>query len=233
MHAGLGLTYLLHRSKKIINEGDVVHLPLEYQMYQDDEPFGGEYNVFISSFDPRYFINNSLLYQLKFIYSMKLSEIKNGILDKYRHKKRVAAYDSLSLNKNGDIVGNTVEKSNKLKIKEGSLGFSRNEIYPTNDAREILDDFLDYCRKKNCKILVSFPAYYISPNGFKDNDLRAIQEITDYWNSQANVSLLSPYSNNLYDIGDFYDGNYHMNDKGRDKRTKQLILELNLALEQK
>lgn len=106
-------------------------LPLEYQMYQDDEPFGGEYSVFILAFDPHYFTNNSLLYNLKFIYSMKFSEIKNGILDKYRHKKIVAAYDNLSLNKNGDIVGKRVEKSNRLKIKEGSLGFFRNEIYPT------------------------------------------------------------------------------------------------------
>lgn len=113
------------------------------------------------------------------------------------------------------------------------MGFSRNEIYPTKDAREIIDDFLDYCRKKNCKIIVSFPAYYISSNSFKGNDLRAVQEITDYWNSQAGVSLLSPYSENLYDKGDFYDGNYHMNDRGRDKRTKQIIRELKLAFKQK
>lgn len=105
VHAGLGLKYLLHRSKKIINEGDVVILPLEYQMYQDDEPFGGEYNSFISAFDPHYFTNNSLVYKLKFIYSMKFSEIKNGILDKYRHKKRVAAYEDLLLNKMVILLG--------------------------------------------------------------------------------------------------------------------------------
>ena len=226
VHAGLGLKYLLHRSKKIINEGDVVLLPLEYQMYQDDEPFGGEYNTFISSFDPYYFTNNSLLYKLKFIYSMKFSDIKNGILDEYRHKKRVAAYDNLSLNKNGDIIGNTVEKSDRLKIKEGALGFSKNESYPTKDAKAILDDFLDYCQKKNCAIFVSFPAYYVSTRGFKSNDLRAIQEITDYWDSQEDVTLLSTYSDNLYDIDDFYDGNYHMNDRGRNKRTKQIICKL-------
>lgn len=89
---------------------------------------------------------------------------------------------------------------------------------------------MKFILQKNCKILVSFPAYYTSSNCFKGNDLRAVQDMTDCWNSQIDVRLLSPYSENLYDIGDFYDGNYHMNEKGRDKRTEQIILELKLAL---
>lgn len=57
-------------------------------------------------------------------------------------------------------------------------------------------------------------------------ELTIIDEITQFWIQRRDVVLLSTFIDNIYDVNDFYDGNYHMNDRGRIKRTSQLIKEL-------
>lgn len=132
----------------------------------------------------------------------------------------------MGLNINGDIIGNCVEKSDKSKIKTDMLNkLEINGVLPS-DVKKLLDEFISYCGNNKIKVIVTFPAYYMPFKELKDGQYIIIDEITQFWLQWRDVVLLSTFIDNIYDVNDFYDGNYHMNDGGRIKQTSQLIKEL-------
>lgn len=226
LHAGLGLEYILYRAEKLVKKGDIVLLPLEYEMYMGDTPFGGEYNLYISAYDPQYFINNTIYYKLRFIYTMKMDDIRKGIKERFFKNKGKSGYADLTLNKNGDIIGNYAANSDEGNTRVELRKHYGDRLFVGEKAKVILERFVSKCKRKGAVIIVTFPAYYSPEKRFRGRELEIVRNITDYLKANEEIVLLSSYEKNLYDMEDFYDGNYHMNDRGRCKRTKQIIKEL-------
>lgn len=226
VHAGLGLEYILHRVKSHINEGDIVVLPLEYEMYDNVRPFAGEYCSYISSRDSLYFYDMSIYDKYKFIYSMDFKDILDGIREKFIQKdKKIGAYDSRYLNKNGDMTNNLYENrldNKKLLINMKSKIYNSSEI-PSTEFQHCMDKFLNYCNTRNVKVIITWPAFYYDSKVLCNDDLKNIEKIIQYWHHKKNVILLDSYSDNIYKLEYFYDGNYHMNNLGNEYRTQQKI----------
>lgn len=225
-HAGLGLKYILYDAKKVINEGDIVLLPLEYEEYKEVEQYGEEYLNYISDRDPEYFIHKNVFEKIDFILSMNPIDIYYGAKAKIRpDSKIISAYDSTYLNQNGDMTNNSIEKKlngNILLRKMPKFAFENKE-YPSKESKQCLEDFLEFCKEKNVKVFVTYPAYLYHAKSFEGQDLKAINEINEFWKQQNNVIILGNYKDFLYDVNDFYDTIYHLNNIGKEKRTKQLI----------
>lgn len=224
-HAGLGLKYILDNARPYIRDGDIVLLPLEYVHYEEIQSFQGEYLSYVMARDVPYFQKMKLTEKIRFIFSVSPDRIVQGIKEKYLPaKKRIGEYDSIYLNKNGDMENNKNNKKledNALKAQiKGTL--FKNNILPSDDSQKCLLDFLKYCNDRKVMVFVTYPAYLYSDKNFKGNDLVALNNINKFW-EKNNVTVLGTYNQFLYDSGDFYDTVYHLNNEGRKKRTKTII----------
>lgn len=225
-HAGLGLKYILYNAKKVINEGDIVLLPLEYDEYKEVERYGEEYLNYISDRDSEYFINKNAFEKMEFILSMNPIDILYGVKAKIRPDSQIInGYDRKYLNRNGDMTNNSIEKklNDNILWKQMPKFEFGNQEYPSKESKQCLEDFLAFCKEKNVKVFVTYPAYLYHAKSFEGQDLKAINEINEFWKQQNNVVVLGTYKEFLYDVSDFYDTIYHLNNVGKEKRTKQLI----------
>jgi len=236
-HAGLGLKYILERTKNSLQDGDIVLLPLEYTMYIHIEEYEQAYTTYIASRDDAYFRQKSIVEKIRFIASMDLFSLLHGIKERiYPASHVIGRYDSTYLNKNGDMLNNAVEKKlsrEQLHSKITCPTFGKGN-YPSEESRRCLLEFLDFCRKRQIKVIAAYPAYLYPAKTFTGQDLEAIQGIDDFWRQQG-VPVLEKYTDSLYDIDNFFDTTYHLNAAGKQIRTQQLIdwLKPVLAVENK
>lgn len=226
IHAGLGLKYILYKAKTFLNEGDIVLLPLEYDMYSSVEQYGGEYTSFILARDSEYFRNKDVIEKFKMIYSISPLDIIDTFRKVPLNPKDV--YSGKGLNKNGDLTTNIAE--NRWPDEELTKLIVQNVFedkpYPSDKSKDCLIDFIDFCKDKNIRVLVTYPVYLFHSKFFEGHDLKAIEGIQEFWAEQSSISVLGQYEEALYDpksVGYFFNTIHHLNDIGREKRTEQLI----------
>lgn len=220
VHAGLGLDYILYDAEKNINNNDIVILPIEYPLYHEDR-LSEPRVVQIWQNDKQYFDRMLFIDKIEFLYAIPIDLIKKlvgtyiGIPIKKEDK---LAY--VAINKNGDTIYNLETEENLIKIKEP---FDKNKIYLDENTRQTIIDFLNSCKEKNVKVFVTYPPYYYKQKYFDGYNLEQINKINDFWQDQ-DVTILGQYTDFIYtDKNDFYDSQYHLNIKGREKRTEKLI----------
>ena len=226
VHAGLGLKYLLDRTKNELKYGDIVLLPLEYQLYKEVETFGGEHNDYICAYDAEYFNNMPSIQKVKFVYTSSFNSIRHGIEHRLGKKRNFTGYSDMTMNKNGDIIGNIYVKRKLEQVNSFKIDITGKDSYLNDAVAEYLKDFVNFCNMNNIKLIVTYPATYMDNGKFSDGDIVVLEKIEKFWKDQDGVIILNSYQDNLYAKDDFYDGNYHMNDVGRAKRTKQIIKDL-------
>ena len=86
VHAGLQLPYILERSKRILENGDIVILPLEYSMYQYDGRFSEVLIDYIVSRDIKYYFSLPFHNKFMVITQMHPKRLWNGL--KYYFKEK-------------------------------------------------------------------------------------------------------------------------------------------------
>ena len=106
VHAGLGMPYILYKSKRILNEGDIVILPLEYSFYQADGKPSEVYSDYILSRDGVYFKKLSLADQLIVISNLSIRRLYQGIKFYFNTtlKPTKGIYGVQNINEHGDQI---------------------------------------------------------------------------------------------------------------------------------
>ena len=223
VHAALN-RYILERTKKSLKTGDIVIMPLEYDFYYD-KCFGGEYASYIMMYDAYYFRKQDLEYKLKFIASVSPSELIEYAIRKIKPAtEHESGYSSKYLNSNGDMTNNKYEKKDDkvLIAKTRGCPFKVMNEVPTAEAQLELKDFIGYCKENGIRVYATWPSYLSTAQRFTNEEIVVIKKIEKFYNDNG-VDLLGEYSDFLYQPNDMYDTGYHMNDRGKAKRTNQLI----------
>ncbi|WP_270349825.1 hypothetical protein [Megamonas funiformis] len=216
----LNLDYILNESKNCINDNDIVILPLEYVLYCDNK-FSENRIIQIWQNDKQYFDNMPFLDRIQLLYSISL-DLEKKVIGTYIGKpiKNELPIEYMSTNKSGDSINNTKTKEDAVNIKNP---FDKNKIYLDENTRQTIMDFLNYCKSKNVKVFVTYPSYYYNQSYFDGYNLEQIDKINQFWKEQ-NIIVLGQYTDFIYiNKSDFYDSEYHLNIKGREKRTEKLI----------
>lgn len=219
-NVALRLDYILGDAKRSLQQGDIVILPLEYRIYFDDS-FSEVRLVQIWQNDRQYFDNMPFIDKIQLLYSIPFNlekEVIKTFIEKSIKNERPLEY--MIVNKNGDSI-------NTLEVKKKSINiidpFDKNKIYLDEKTKETIIDFLNYCKEKNVRVFATYPAYYYKQKYFDGYNLEQINKINDFWKEQ-DVIILGQYTDFIYtDKNDFYDHEYHLNIKGREKRTEKLI----------
>lgn len=216
----LNLDYILNESKNCINDNDMVILPLEYALYYDNK-FSESRFIQIWQNDKQYFDRMLFIDKIELLYAIPIDLIKK-VVGTYigipiKNESNLAY---ITINNNGDTIYNLETEENLIKIREP---FNKNKIYLDENTRQTIIDFLNYCKAKNVKVFITYPSYYYKQKYFDGYNLEQINKINDFWQEQ-DVTILGQYTDFIYtDKNDFYDMEYHLNIKGREKRTEKLI----------
>ncbi len=239
LHAGLGLAYILERSKRVLRAGDIAILPLEYDFYREDGIISETLIVHTFSGDPDYFHSLSLADKAKFIAKIEYKRLKKGLKASFRDETGMrgkglddggdeGVYGVRNMNAYGDQVNLEPEKiSAKDREKVRKLTAYRiNNPGLSDYSQTVLRDYIDWAEEHGiCLIFMPpnymfFDAYHGPPHRqfflgiksfFAGEDVRYIGDPYDY----------------MFDNAHYFDTVYHLDSLGVEKRTEQIVKDIN------
>ena len=225
VNAGLGY-YLFERAKKNLKKGDIVILPLEYRYYESHKNvFENELAIYLTGYDKEY-INNSLSFldKINLITQLRTRDLLRFSYQQIvppNGEKQRGSREKLDIN--GDILTNKIEDK---KTDEELYAQVKDKVFSdlplTDDADQKLSDFITWCKANNITVYATWPSYLCHNKVFSESDIEGINEIESFY-QKHDVQILGNYSDFLYDVDWFYDTIYHLNERGKQKRTEHLL----------
>jgi hypothetical protein len=222
IHGGLNIGYVIYNLKKVIKKGDIVILPLEYSYFTDDGKIDRITFNYVVSYDKEYFRSLTYSQKLKILLSASIEGSLKGLLHTIAASlfKESRQYDSKTLNKNGD---ETINVGNDDRMPK----FIRPFEIPSGDVTDTyglsrINEFNLWCKENNITLYITYPNLIYS-NEYEKNTYRDYFDKLNKYFVEHNIRTIgSPYDV-MFEKELFYDTKYHLNQKGADIRTKQLI----------
>jgi len=223
LHGGLGNAFHEEIAKQNINKGDIVVVCHSDFSDLDNIPdpelalitYDNQSNIF-PVFRKKDYIDLIKAYPTYLRKSYKLWLTDEGNI------KKSKPYSRDAFNKYGDVVF----KPNELKVKEDY--FKKNTVaLPkiNNICINRLNELCEYCLSQGAFLVIAgYPIARGKYNKYSEEEYVKFQnELIDV----LNCPVISDYKNYFYPYDYFYDFSLHLNEKGRQARTRQLISDLN------
>ena len=218
LHAGFGLNFILNKTEDYIKSGDIIILFPEYQHFFDDYFFGEEILA-------RYLVNGNIkdlnsfsIKQINYQFSNILRMLTHKIhfIDKDNNHK---IYSRRNFNKYGDFIGHLNFNSNK---EINIISHNMNNSKLNYNSFKKIESYSKFLNKNSASFYISYPSIQ------HDTYLNNLNQINKIHKNLMNTDLLlidEPEENTFADSL-LYDSPYHLNRKGREIRTKNLITNL-------
>jgi hypothetical protein len=224
--AGLQLNYILEQTKSVARPGDIILLPLEYSLYDDQGAPDSVLIDYVFSRDSVYLQQRPILEIAQFVFGADIIRLTKGLKNKFvaPDAYSTSTYKSWTLNENGDETNNKYEKSlpREAILRFVPLRQLTHGIGKESKAWSILDSFVYWCRQHNIAILVTYPPILYNNAYFSSTTLKTITQIDQFWQKRG-IKVLGKFDEVAYGPEYIYDTAYHLNDLGTKKRTKLLV----------
>ena len=219
LHAGLGMNFILNKSEDFIKSGDVIILFPEYQQFFDDYYFGEEILAW-------YLVNGSFKDLSCLTFKQLRAQFPN-IIRMLTHKIQLTKtssgnelYSRKNFNEYGDFIGHldrNINTENKI------LAHDMTNSKLNEKALSRLVCFSENVKDRNASLFISFPSIQ------KETYLKNIIQIDEVYKalSSNKLILIDEPGDNIFSDSLLFDSPYHLNWKGREIRTKNLITKLN------
>ena len=226
--AGMGPELILYHLDHFLNEGDTVVMRWEYGHYGFSR--SGEVNLtylnLLVGSQSKFKASLPPLDQFRLNLSIPFAHVRKAFFTHFNSYVSPEIYrcnwiiDELGNIRNN--VGNKLDSEMQLEPHSGILNFNRLSA----DAHDIFCQFIDHCRKKGIKILVSWPNILDHPR-YHDSikAKKCFSSIQSFWESEGIKVVGSPYDYML-PVDLFYDTMYHLNSDGIEICTKLLAQQL-------
>lgn len=213
LHGGLGLGYYLDELKPHLKKGDIVIIILDYQNFFFD---GGGANtlVEISIFNPGILLHYSPKGYYNYLISIPLAFQRRmrGVVSSAGGDM---AFLRSNFNKYGDNTGHLNMPQPKL------LTFKRPMPKKVHDDMvAIYNRFYDTWTPRGVRVYVSFSPLLVQD---REEQTRALGEIYADMKKRLKPAIIGEPTGFMYPAGYFYDNLFHLNAKGRQVRTGDLI----------
>ncbi len=224
VHAGLQMPYILYKSKKVLKQGDIAILPLEYFFYINDYKPSQTYTDFVLARDVEYFSNLPIKEKFKLVFAVSFERIITGIRSPFHKlKPTVGFYGVQNLNSHGDeIVPYDKEAFSKLDTV-------RADVIPSNqlsdEFRFYMNQYVAWAKKNHIKLIFMPPNHMYFKAYHLPHYKAFLQNIKKYYDEKHLLYIGDPYDY-MYKKEYYFNTTYHLNDRGVALRTKQLIHDL-------
>ncbi|MNS01986.1 hypothetical protein D3C72_332790 [compost metagenome] len=226
-HAGLGLDYVLHRARGVVRRGDVVVMPIEYELYVDD----GSLNVisldYLLARDPAYLRSLPLHVQLNALFAVAPDRVWDGLVSKYQGPKRLSTgYQAETLNPVGDETAN--DAAHRTPAYERAVATAGPIAVPTvakglhPHARARLAEFARFCREAGATMVVSYPSTIAFDRYHTPEATPFFQAIRATFD-ELGVPVVGEPKDTMYERAGFFDTRYHLTREMASVRTRTLM----------
>lgn len=224
-HAGLGVDYLLSAARAFAKPGDIVLFPLEYEHYRDNSIPTHVLIDYVFARDVNYLRSADIITQVRLISGISLERLKQGIITRLSPTKDTRKGEfSSSLNEYGDATNNRQDKMTPKEVKTIA------ELQPIqiggyiNSSRGMksIRQFLDWCKKNNIKLIATWPNTVLFDSYQDTKHQKFFQSIEEFYKKDG-VPVLGKPRDFMYKKSMFFDTIYHLNDRGVQYRTQQVI----------
>jgi hypothetical protein len=243
VHAGLGLAYILARSKQVLAPGDIAILPLEYEFFQEQNDYTETLLVHMVSNDADYYYALPLHEKLRVMGKIPLRRLRHGLKSALQRKLQqqpddvlsdqgADAYTVANINAYGDQVNLEQENMDDrgrdriARLKAVTLDHSGISEY----AREILNDYLAWARANDVCLLV-MPSSHVYFDEYRGPVYAGfLRNIRHYFDESSVPYIGDPY-NYMYEKSYYFDRRYHLTSPGIEKRTGRIMEDTGSALD--
>ena len=241
LHAGLPLGYILNRYNLGLRPGDMVIIPLEYELYETAEVNTSWFTTQVIAWDRDYFDQLSVIEKIRFIISVPpLRLLANLAYRLVRERREVPTQQTVmdtveqvwrsgryrneyhfeNLNDRGDM-----ERRQNIHVKSSpDYPIFEKNFHISGYARAHLSKFIAKCRRNGVQVIVTWPCIIdgkrldtSKEDVFKNN----IYKIKAFMATQ-DVILLGEPMDFCFPKHFFYDTKYHLGQIGRQLRTLKL-----------
>ncbi len=231
VNAGIELPLTLHMAKKVIREGDIVVLPLEFGMYSYDGTAGMQMIDFLFSREKEFFFELTLYEQFYLLWHIEPQRVWDGYFDKSTKKVTQGLYGAHNIDELGDQINtslaNRSEGMYEDVLRDASKPQRYGEIYDKDALGwKYLEKFVKYCDSHNVTV-VFMPSTLLKDTSYT-------QEASERW-FYENLALEvgkrgwkfvgNPYAY-MYDKTNYFNTNYHLIESAKKLRTKAMIRDL-------
>lgn len=221
IHAGLGLKFMLSDIKSYIKSGDIVVIAAEYSHYTGK--LNGE-SALLNLFKqvPSAFKNISFE-QIPILLGGIPEFLRGQLAGILKGMEADPILNRSNLNENGDLISHLDLGSKDITVSKSTLGNIDNEVI------EVLNDFSNYVKSKGAKVVLTYPSLH--EDAF-DNWIQDIAMLDSLIKEKTDIEIISDYNNYRFWKDEIFDTIYHLNGRGRQRRTEQLIKDLKQYLNQ-
>lgn len=223
VHAGMGLKYIINDIKPYIHKGDTIILMPEYEHFYTDN-FYGEMELVSVVFDLEPDSKQLLdlkqwSYLLKYLPTYSAKKIKNYIPSLFSKKNAaVDIYHRNSFNTYGDAYIHWDLPSQHYL----PAGKNKGDEKVNSEVVLFLKDFNSYVKQQGAQLFIFPPV--IDQTSFNHQKLIITKIAEELKNND--IAFVSEPENYMYNDTLFFNSYYHLNKNGVDKRTQQLINDL-------
>lgn len=228
LNGGLGNAYHEEIAKLNIKEGDIVVVC--HSSFADDD----------SIYDPElawvtYDYNDKLWAIIrKKDYITMLKAYPAYLRDSYSlwitrngNKEPGTAYSRGAFNKYGDVVAKSQDKQMDTEEYFKTCSVT---VPPINDTcTNRLNELNQYCINKGARLVVA--GYPIAFGKYSEFSRQDFQKFQIELNAKLDCEIISDYTDYFFPYDYFFDTQYHLNEKGTNARTNQLIEDLKSWIE--
>lgn len=234
LQGALGLDLYLNLARQYARKGDFVILLPEWAMlsglFQPHElplqqlvresPSAIAYIDAHEAFDPKCFLDEYAMPEFAYILQtgMKFRTEKTRQRLHAEAKIRAGMYSRLNFNEQGDFVGHH-DKTSNTDIASLSCSISfREKIY--QQAVDRINTCAEDLRKRGAHL---YFGYTPTPEPFFEQFQTEIAHADEFLRANLNIPVLHKPENSCFPTDHFFDTIYHLNKRGKRKRTGMLI----------
>lgn len=229
VNAGVLLPYTLYKAKEVINDEDIILMPLEYSLYTYNAMPNQQMIDSIFSRDIEVFSYLTLKEQFYMIWHVTFKRLYNGYKALGGERVSKGLYGAHHIDAFGDQIQTSLKDRTKgmqdelNTLKANKYGA---EFTPKTLAWSYLENFIDWCDAKNVKVIF-MPSTLMYFDTYKSDSKEKwfYENLANTIHSKGYQYVGNPYSY-MYDKSKYLNTDFHLIDSARDIRTKQMILDL-------
>jgi hypothetical protein len=225
VNAGLGRDYILAYARTLMKPGDLVVLPLEYELYET-ENFETTLAYQLLAHDRAYYAALPPMDKLRLLANIRIADwlkfAGNRIVP---DRKLTSGYQARTLNERGDETNN-VKGTVAPELREKLTRQTVRRFEPTPEAIAALKAFDDYARSIDARTVLAFPNFLAASFDATTYELAATLRRSAV---QAGLIFVGQPDDRLFDLEHAHDTVYHPNNEGQISSTNILMKQLREA----
>ncbi len=233
VHAGLGMDYILQRSKRVTDPGDIVIMPMEYTFYQAEGNPSQVLSDFVIAWDKAYFKEISTFEQLQIAFAISYKRFVKGL--KMKDERELPAqrgtYSAQNINEYGDQINIEPEKmtAREHSMVKAVIVDSISTIKLSQHFKDTMTAYLGWA-KENQVCVIATPPNFMYFDAYEDEKYKLFfQEIASFYKQQG-IWYAGDAFSYMFAKEHYFNTRYHLNSVGAGLRTKQLISDLGAGL---